>query len=147
MTRSKWQRHVETVAWAVAQLLDGRADSYNGLDLNPAGAQCVNVAGELNRALGRPAWPGNAVDWMGRGFPGAVYFPAFGGAVPLPGDVALFHGPGYSEFGHCAVVLEAVDWPNLLVWEQNDPEGTPSRIDGRSTAGLKGWQRIQQVRV
>lgn len=146
MTSSKWRRHVETVAWAVAQLLDGRADSYNGVELNPNGAQCVNVAGELNRALGRPAWEGNAVDWIGWSPPGAVYCPAYENAVPVPGDVALFSGGGYSEFGHCAVVLETVSWPNMLVWEQNDPEGTPSRIDGRSAAGLKGWQRIRQAR-
>jgi hypothetical protein len=142
MKTTPWRAHLRTAAWDLGRLYAGRDVIYNGPDVNPAGAQCVNVPNEFRRMLGLTWWEGNASSWAGPGMDRAVWIPAEYLVEPLAGDVAVFLGSPYSEYGHTALVLDGSHAPMVTLAEQDYPIGAGVSLNSRVLDNLVGVQRL-----
>lgn len=108
-------------------------------DTGPNMGQCVGLIEVWLDSLHTSHIPGNAVDLLGNA-------PALGYTVirnnpmnfPLPGNIACWDGTWGGGYGHTAVVI-AADVLQLLVLEQNDPEGAGVLVGLHDYSGVAGW--------
>lgn len=135
MTLKLSEEESRVSAWGLRRLLDGRFDDWNGPARNPDGAQCVNIPNEYRRMRGRSMWDGNASDWYGRNMPGASWKGTRLSSVIKAGDVLVWPDSEDRPNGHAALVLDGGRVPEVLVLQQNSPDGAPVgiawvRLDG-----------------
>ncbi len=101
--------------------------------------QCVGLIEVWLDTLHRKHIPGNAGDLLANA-------PAEGYTVtentptnfPKAGDIVCWNGSWGGGYGHTAVVL-AADEVSLLVFEQNEPDGSPPAIGLHTYGGVAGW--------
>ncbi len=58
--------------------------------------------------------------------------------VPSPGAVLVWGSTWGGGFGHTAVVVAATEM-RVVVFEQNDPDGSPPLVATHDYAGVIGW--------
>lgn len=57
---------------------------------------------------------------------------------PAPGDIICWNTTWGSGAGHTAIVLVATSY-HLVVFEQNNPEGSPPAVSTHDYRGIEGW--------
>ena len=101
--------------------------------------QCVGLVERWVTLNDHPAIPGNAVDLYANADAGS-YAKTPNGPVNYPpkGAIVCWDGTWGGGYGHCAVVL-AANAMQLVVFEQNDPEGAAPLVATHSYGGVSGW--------
>ena len=101
--------------------------------------QCVGLIEVWLTANGKPHIPGNAVDLLANADPKVykktVNIPT---NVPPPGAIVCWNGTWGGGYGHTAVVV-AANVLQLVVFEQNDPDGAPPTVATHPYSGIQGW--------
>jgi surface antigen len=101
--------------------------------------QCVGLVEVWLTANGKPHIPGNAVDLLADADPKfykkVVNIPT---NAPPPGAVVCWNGTWGGGYGHTAVVV-AANVNALVVFEQNDPTGSPPVVATHNYNGVAGW--------
>lgn len=111
-----------------------------GVGTNDANAgQCVGLVERWLAASGRRSVTGNAVDLLANA-PKADLKVIYNTPInsPAPGDIVCWDGTWGNGYGHCAVVIAATDM-KLVVFEQNDPAGSPPTVATHDYTGVAGW--------
>lgn len=127
------------ICGAVAQLmLDYTAETNVGDTAGNRG-QCVGLIEVWLDSLGLPHIWGNAKDLLANADP-RHYGVIENGPTNYPsvGDIAVWGSMWGNGNGHCGVVV-AGDVNRMLVFEQNDPDGSPPHEAYYSYFGVKGW--------
>jgi hypothetical protein len=101
--------------------------------------QCVGLVELWCDVNGTPHIPGNAVDLLGDA-DGAHYDKVANGPHNFPpaGAIICWDGSWGGGFGHTAVVVAASPM-QVVVFEQNDPEGAAPLVATHSYGGVQGW--------
>lgn len=101
--------------------------------------QCVGLVEVWLAANNKPHIVGNAVDLL-KNAPAAAYTVIKNGPVNMPpaGSVVCWDGSWGGGYGHTAVVVAASPM-QMVVFEQNDPEGAAPLVATHSYAGVAGW--------
>lgn len=101
--------------------------------------QCVGLVEVWWAANKKPWVPGNAVDLMANA-PKLVFSITDNEPdnAPKAGDVVCWDGSWGAGDGHTAVVVAATRYM-LVVFEQNDPEGSPPVVATHDYSGVEGW--------
>jgi len=101
--------------------------------------QCVGLVEEWVALHNHPWIPGNAVDLLNMADP-KHYKRINNGPTnyPSPGDIVCWDGSWGAGYGHTAVVVAAGPM-QLVVFEQNDPEGAAPLVATHSYGGVAGW--------
>ena len=101
--------------------------------------QCVGLVEvwcDINR---KPHIAGNAVDLLGNAALGSYTVTKNGPSnFPPAGAIVCWDGSWGAGYGHTAVVL-AANAMQLVVFEQNDPEGAAPIVATHSYGGVAGW--------
>lgn len=105
---------------------------------NPAGPQCVNVPNTWAHRVGRGAFEGNAVDFIGQRPRGWRWVSNGPTNVPRRGSVVVFFGPETGELGHVDVFLFGTQH-FLVGLDQNWPDGSPCRRVRHDYLDAVGW--------
>ena len=101
--------------------------------------QCVGLIEVWLSANGKSHIPGNAVDLLANADPKVykktVNIPT---NVPPPGAIVTWNGSWGGGYGHTAVVV-AANVLQLVVFEQNDPDGAPPTVVTHPYSGVQCW--------
>ncbi len=112
-------------------------------------ANTGDIAGNLGQCVGlvevwcdinkKPHIPGNAVDLL-KNADRTAYTVITNGPTNFPplGAIVCWDGTWGAGYGHCAVVV-AANAMQLVVCEQNDPEGAAPLVATHSFGGVAGW--------
>lgn len=101
--------------------------------------QCVGLVEVWLAANGKPHIVGNAVDLLQNADPKAYTVTRNGPTnFPPAGAVVCWDGSWGGGYGHTAIVLAASPM-QLVVFEQNDPDGAAPLVATHSYAGVAGW--------
>lgn len=103
--------------------------------------QCVGLIEVWLDNLHLPHVWGNAVDLL-KNAPVASYgvYHNQAGNYPLAGDIVVWDATWGAGAGHTGVVLYASSM-QLVVFEQNDPTGSPCIVATHGYTGVAGWLR------
>lgn len=101
--------------------------------------QCVGLIEVWADTLSHPRIAGNARDLLKYADP-AHYAVVFNLPTNFPpaGAIVVWSAAWGNGFGHCAVVVAATPM-ELVVFEQNDPEGVAPNVATHSYANIVGW--------
>jgi surface antigen len=108
-------------------------------DNAPNAGQCVGLIEVwLDKNLKPHVW-GNAVDLMANA-PLTSYKVTPNGPTNFPaaGNILCWGSSWGGGDGHCAVVL-AANAAQVVVFEQNDPDGSPPIVATHDYSGVAGW--------
>lgn len=101
--------------------------------------QCVGLIEVWLDANKKPHIPGNAVDLLAnadlRIYRRTTNTP---NNYPNPGSIVCWDGTWGAGYGHTAIVV-ASSVLQLVVFEQNDPDGAPPLVATHDYAGVEGW--------
>ena len=101
--------------------------------------QCVGLVELWCDLHQKPHIAGNAVDLLANADPAAYVRTANGPRnYPPPGAIVCWDATWGAGYGHTAVVVAASPM-QLVVFEQNDPEGAGPLVSTHSYGGVAGW--------
>lgn len=101
--------------------------------------QCVGLVEVWIDANKRPHIGGNAVDLLNNADPKAYKLTRNGPSnFPPAGAIVCWDGSWGAGYGHTAIVVAASPM-QLVVFEQNDPDGASPLVATHSYAGVAGW--------
>lgn len=109
-------------------------------NLNPSGAQCVNISNQWWFHCNLSCIGGNAGSWVGLELQGRVWITNSPTNYPEPGDVVIWGVRAEMPDGHTALALAGQPWW-FLALEQNDPLGSPCHERAYGYDGVAGWYR------
>ena len=101
--------------------------------------QCVGLIEVWLDANKKPHIPGNAVDLFANADP--KFYKKVANIPtnhPPPGAIVCWNGTWGGGYGHTAVVV-ASNVNALVVFEQNDPTGSPPVVATHNYNGVQGW--------
>ena len=101
--------------------------------------QCVGLVEVWLDANAKPRIPGNAMDLLGNA-DRKVYLatPNMPDNYPPPGAVLCWSSAMGAGYGHCAVVV-ASNSMHVVVFEQNNPDGSPPSVATHGYQNVTGW--------
>jgi len=104
--------------------------------------QCVGLIEVWLDRHNLPHIWGNAKDLLANA-PPAVYTVVQNGPVNYPscGDVVVWDASWGGGYGHTAVAIAATSM-QLVVFEQNDPDGAPPLVATHGYEGVAGWLHL-----
>ena len=102
--------------------------------------QCVGLVEAWLDLLGKPHIPGNAKDLLSNSQGLDAYKQTINAPVNYPqaGDIIVWGPTWGAGYGHTAVVL-AANINHVVVFEQNDPAGSPPIVGTHDYSGVLGW--------
>lgn len=101
--------------------------------------QCVGLIEEWILANAHPVIWGNAVDLLANADP-THYVVTKNGPTNCPpaGAILCWDGSWGAGYGHTAIVVAATSM-QVVVFEQNDPDGASPLVATHSYGGVAGW--------
>lgn len=101
--------------------------------------QCVGLVEKWLDANGKPHIWGNAVDLpKNAAHPPYTYTANGPSNYPPPGAIVCWDASWGAGAGHTAIVVLATPM-HLVVFEQNDPDGSPPLVATHGYTGVQGW--------